>query len=265
MLPTKFQVNWLFSQEKNCKIVFQDSGHDGHLGFLIRTILALFYLQVTLMLPSQFGVSRPFGSGEKAKNYFSRWQPWQPSWISNQNDFSYFDLLVTPMLPIKLQRPWQPSWISDQNDLSYFCSTRHPNASYQVSSQLGFWSEEKKQNIDFKDSSHGGHHEFPIGKSLAIFDLQFTLMLSTKIQVNWPISSGEEAKKDFQDGSHCSHLRFLIGMILAIFDLQVTPILHTKFQVSWLFSSGEEAKNRFSRWRPLQPSRISDRNDFSYF
>ena len=32
-----------------------------------------------------------------------RWQPWPPSWISNQNDFSYFDQLITPMLPIKFQ------------------------------------------------------------------------------------------------------------------------------------------------------------------
>ena len=26
-----------------------------------------------------------------------------PSWISDQNDFSYFDLLITPMLPNMLQ------------------------------------------------------------------------------------------------------------------------------------------------------------------
>ena len=43
----------------------------------------------------------PFGSGEEAKNRFSRWQLWQPSWITDLNDFSYFDLLVTLILPIK--------------------------------------------------------------------------------------------------------------------------------------------------------------------
>ena len=58
------------------------------------------------MLPSKFGVNWPFGSGEETKNRFSRW------------------------------RPWRPSWISDQNDFSYFWSTSHPDASYQVSSQL---------------------------------------------------------------------------------------------------------------------------------
>ena len=74
-------------QEKSGKIDFQDGGH---LGFPIGTILAIFYLQVTPMLPSKFGVNWPFGSGEEAKNRFSRWRPWRPSWISDRHDFSYF-------------------------------------------------------------------------------------------------------------------------------------------------------------------------------
>ena len=79
--------------------------HGGHLGFPIGTILATFDL-VTPMLPIKFGVNWPFGSEEEAKISFSRW------------------------------RPWWPSWISEWNDFSYFCSTSHPDASYQVSSQL---------------------------------------------------------------------------------------------------------------------------------
>ena len=43
---------------------------------------------------------------------------------------------------------------------------------------------------------------FPISMILATFDLQVTLMLPTKFVVNWPFSSGEEAKIDFQDGGH---------------------------------------------------------------
>ena len=73
------------------------------LDFPIGTILAIFDLQVTLMLPSKFGVNWPFGSGEEAKNRFSR---------------------------------WRPSLISDRQDFSYFWSTGHPDASYQVLSQL---------------------------------------------------------------------------------------------------------------------------------
>ena len=60
-------------QEKR-KIEFQDGHHSGHLGFPIGTILAIFDLQVTLMLPSKFGVNWPFGSGEETKNRFSRWR-----------------------------------------------------------------------------------------------------------------------------------------------------------------------------------------------
>ena len=41
-------------QEKKWKIAFQDGGHGGYLGFQIGTILAIFDLQVTLMLPSKF-------------------------------------------------------------------------------------------------------------------------------------------------------------------------------------------------------------------
>ena len=40
------------------------------------------------------------------KNRFSRWRPWRPSWISDRQDFSYFNLQVTPMLPTKYRVNW---------------------------------------------------------------------------------------------------------------------------------------------------------------
>ena len=86
MSPTKFGLS---VQEKKLDIDFQDGGHGGHLGFWIRTILAIFDLQVTQMLPTKFRVNWPFGS-EEAKNRFSRWLPWRPTWISDRHDFSYF-------------------------------------------------------------------------------------------------------------------------------------------------------------------------------
>ena len=46
-----FESIGLSVQEKKRKIYFQDGGH---LGFLIRKTLAIFYLQVTLMLPTKF-------------------------------------------------------------------------------------------------------------------------------------------------------------------------------------------------------------------
>ena len=87
MLPSRFESTGLSVQEKKRKTDFQDGCHGGHLGFPIGTILAIFDLQVTPMLPSKFGVNWPFGSGEEAKNRFSRWLPF---WISDQHDFSYF-------------------------------------------------------------------------------------------------------------------------------------------------------------------------------
>ena len=50
----------------------------------------LFNLQVTLMLPTEFQVNWPFGSGEEGKNRFSRYDGHLGFRISNPNDFSYF-------------------------------------------------------------------------------------------------------------------------------------------------------------------------------
>ena len=86
-LPS-FESTDLSFQEKRRKIDFQDGCHDGHLGYPIGTILAIFDLQVTPMSPTKFGVNWPFGAGEEAKYRFSRWQSWWPSGISDQKDFS---------------------------------------------------------------------------------------------------------------------------------------------------------------------------------
>ena len=61
----------------------------------------------------------------------------------------------------------------------------------------GLSVQEKKRKIDFQDGGHGGHLGFPIGTSLAIFDLQVTPMLPSKFGVNWTFCSGEEAKNRF--------------------------------------------------------------------
>ena len=69
MLSTKFRVNWSFnwSRRIKCKINFQDSTYGSHLGFLIGTILALFYLQATLMLPKEYLKSTGLLVQEKRK------------------------------------------------------------------------------------------------------------------------------------------------------------------------------------------------------
>ena len=97
----------------------------------------------------------------------------------------------------------------------------------------GFSVQEKKRKIDFQDGGHGGHLGFLIGKILAIFDLQVTLMVLSKFGVNWPFIQEKKRKIDFQDGGHGGHLGFPIRTILAIFNLQVTLMLPTKYQVNW--------------------------------
>ena len=99
----------LLAQEMKWKVDFQDGGHGSHLGFPIGMILAIFNLQVIPMLPTKFPVNWHLGLAEEAKNRFSRWPP-----------------------------PCRPSWIYDCHDFSYFWSTSHPNASYELSSQLAF-------------------------------------------------------------------------------------------------------------------------------
>ena len=61
MLPIKSQVKWPFgSGEKKRKTDFYDGGH---LGFPTGTVLAIFDLQVTPMLPTKFRVNWPRGVG----------------------------------------------------------------------------------------------------------------------------------------------------------------------------------------------------------
>ena len=133
-------VNWAWS--------FKQTLNGSQLRFTIGTILAVFDLRVTPILPTKFRVNWPFSSGEEAKNRFSRWLPWRPSWISDWHDFSYFWSTSHPMSPTKFGvnwpfgageeanyrfsrwRPWWPSGISDQNDFSYIWSTSHSDASY---------------------------------------------------------------------------------------------------------------------------------------
>ena len=116
-------------QEKKQKIDFQDGRH---LGFPIGTILATFDLQVTLMLPSKFGVNWPFVQEKKRKIDF---QDGGHLGFPIGTILAIFDLQVTLMLPSKFGvnwpfgsgeeaknrfSRWRPSWISDRHDFSYF-------------------------------------------------------------------------------------------------------------------------------------------------
>ena len=107
MLPTKFRVKWPFSPGEEAKNWFSRWLSWRPLGFLIGMILAIFDLKITLMLTTQFEVNKPFGSGEEVKNRF------QDGRHSGHLGFPIGTILA----------------IFD------LC---HPDASYQVSSQLAF-------------------------------------------------------------------------------------------------------------------------------
>ena len=183
------------------------------------------------MLPTKFHDNWPFLS-EEVENRFSRWWPWRPSSISNWNDFSYF------------------------------CSTRHLDASYQVSSQLAFWFRSRSEKQIFKIAAMAAILDFWSEWFLLflIYKSPWCFLPRSK-SVGLSVHN-KNLKLDFKDGGH---LGFLIRTILAIFDVQVTPMLPPNFQVNWPLGSWVEAKNRFSRWRPQWPPWLFDRNDFSYF
>ena len=75
--------------------------------------------------------------------------------------------------------------------------------------------------IDFQDGDYLG---FLIGMILAIFYLQVSPILPTKIQVIWPFGSGE----DLQDGSH---LGFPMNDLILFYSTSC-PIIPTKSRVN---------------------------------
>ena len=89
-------------QEKKLKIDFKHGGHGGYLGFLIVTILALFDVQVSPMLPTKFQVN-----GLSKQNI-----DLQDGGHGGQLGFpittilAIYDLQVTLMLPTKFQVNW---------------------------------------------------------------------------------------------------------------------------------------------------------------
>ena len=108
ILRIKFWVNWPFSLGEEAQNTFFNGCHGSHLGYPVARKITIFDLQVVPILHTKLRVDWPFASGKEVQNIFSRWQPLQPSWISECYDFSGF----------------------------WFVS--HPDTSLQVSSMLSF-------------------------------------------------------------------------------------------------------------------------------
>ena len=70
--------------------------------FRLEWVLAIFYLQVTLMIPTKFKVNWSFISGE-AKNRFSRWPAWRHLGLPIGTILAIFEQQGILMLPTKFQ------------------------------------------------------------------------------------------------------------------------------------------------------------------
>ena len=102
-LPS-FESTGLSVQEKKRKIDFQDGSHGGHLRFPIGTILAIFDLQVTLMVPSKYGFK--IGLSVQGKKRKIDFQDGGHLGFPIGTILAIFDLQVTPMLPSKFGVKW---------------------------------------------------------------------------------------------------------------------------------------------------------------
>ena len=85
---------------------------------------AFLYQRVSPILPTMFRVDWPFSSGHEGQNIFSRWPPWRPSWVFDQNNLAFCICIPHTMFPVNLPigsgeeaqskfSRWRLSWISD--------------------------------------------------------------------------------------------------------------------------------------------------------
>ena len=98
MLPTKFQINSLFSLGEETKIDFQDGCHGSHLGFPIKMTLAIFDLQVTRCFQPSF---ESIGLSVQEKKRKIDFQDGRHLGFPVRTILAIFDLQVTPIFLTK--------------------------------------------------------------------------------------------------------------------------------------------------------------------
>ena len=122
----------------------QDGSCGGHLGYCNKMFLAILDHHIVPMPPTKFWLNLTYHSGADEVWRFSRWPPWGPSQILDQNDFSNSESLC------------------------------HTNASHQV------WVQSEMSFEEFQD----GHCHRQLwclnGMNLAVLNLQVSPMPPTK-------------------------------------------------------------------------------------
>ena len=218
--PIKFGSNWLTVWEVWFK-EFQDGGHLGHWNRRISAILNFHNAQ---MPPIMFRLNRTYHSVADVIWKFSRWLPWWPSWISEQN---YFSNTKSPCCPssfgsIQLKVSEEISFKECQDGhhsshLGYRNRTILAilNLSVAPMPAIKFWL-----NLTY---DLGGDVVWRISRSwnwngtiLAILNLCVTVMPPIKFWLNRLVVWEGMPSEEFQDGCHGSLLRYRNGTILAI-------------------------------------------------
>ena len=135
----------------------------------------------------QFPVNWPYGSAAEVDNRLTRWWPWWPPSISNQNNFNLFLIYKSPQY---FQWNFKSTGLSVmvKNLETDIQDGRHGGhvgfTSYQVN--WPFHSAEVQNRFSRWLPSSGSHLGFQIGRILAIFDLQAAPILPIKFWVNLP-------------------------------------------------------------------------------
>ena len=158
-LPSSKSIG-LSVPKKKLKTDFKDSGHGRHLGFLIGTNSAILNVQ-TLMLSTKFQVNWPFRSGEEAKNRLD---------FQDGSHRGHLRFLIRSILAMF--------------DLQVLPGLKPVGSGKEVKNRFSRWR--SWRTSWFSDRN-----------DLTIFDLLVTLMLPTKLHVNWPFGSGEAVKNRF--------------------------------------------------------------------
>ena len=256
---------------------FQDGHHGSHLWYGNRRIVAILNLYNAPIPPIKFPLNLTYGLGGDVVWRISRWPPWQPSWISEQNHFSNSEslchcdashqvlvqsdlqfgrrcclnnfkmVIMAAILDIGTERFYQ-FWIS--------VSLCHCDVSHQVlaRSNLWFWRRCCFKNFKmaavavFLDIGTEQIQPFWIFVSLWCLSSSFG---SIQLTV-WEQMSFEE----FQDCHHGGHLCYRNGTILAILNLCVIVMPPIQFWLNLINGLGGDVVWRISRWLPWRPSWI---------
>ena len=174
-----FQSIGFSVQEKKQKIEFQDGCHGGHLGFPIRKILVIV-------------------------------------WSTSHPDASYKVLfesvgLSVPEKKRKIDFQERPSWISDQNDFSYVWSTSHPDTSYQVSSQLALRFRRRSEKYIFKMAAMEAILDFRLWRFyLFLINKSPQCFLPSLKSISLSVQE-KKRKIDFQYGRLATELKRISG------------------------------------------------------